>query len=120
MSRTPWGAVVVGAVAGLGLTAASAIVLFVAGLRTDTTGGAAAFVFAQFLGQLCAGYVGGRFGRPLEPHIGAQAALALFAVATALSVAAGGAPGIATLLLGGAVALVIGAAGGVLAAAGRR
>ncbi len=106
----------VGAAAGLGLTAALAILLFAAGARTASTGGAATFVFAQFAGQFGAGYVGGRFGRPLEAHHGAQAALVLFAITTALSVATGGGAGPLTLLLGGLVALVIGAAGGVLAA----
>ncbi len=105
----------VGAAAGLGLTAALAVVLFASGLRTGTSGGAAMFVFAQFAGQFGAGYVGGRFGRPLEAHHGAQAALLLFAVTTALSVATGGVAGPLTLLLGGMVALVIGGAGGVLA-----
>ncbi len=106
-----------GAAAGLGITSALALALFLAGMRTETTGGTATFVFAQFLGQFGAGYVGGRFGRPLAAHHGAQAALVLFAVTTVLSVAVGGAPGLLTLLLGGLVALTIGGAGGVLATA---
>ncbi len=106
----------VGAAAGLGITAALALALFVAGLRPDGTGASAAFIFAQFSGQVAAGYVGGRFGRPLEAYHGSQAALLLFAVTTALTMIAGGAPGPLTILLSGIVALVLGSAGGVLAA----
>ncbi len=110
----------IGAAAGLGCTAVLAVLLFVAGLRTDATGETAVYIFAQFTGQFFAGVVGGRLGRPHEVYHGSQAALALYATTAILTLAAGGSPGPAVLALSGVVALVIGAAGGVLAGAAAR
>ena len=114
LSRTRWSAVVFGAAAGLGATAVIALVLFVAGLRPSTDAEGAAFIFTQFLGQLLAGTVAGRLAPPQEIYHGSQAGLMLFGVTTALTLAAGGSPSVATIFFGAVVALVIGAAGGVL------
>ncbi len=106
---------VIGAAAGLGLTAIITLGLFVAGLRPSTDAEGAAFIFTQFLGQLVAGGVAGRLAPPRETYHGAQAGLTLFAVTTALTLAAGGSPSVATMFFSAIVALVIGSAGGVLA-----
>ncbi len=120
MSRTRWGVVFVGAAAGLGLTAVGALLLFAAGLRPDRSAEGAAFIFVQFLGQLAAGVVGGRLGHPLALYHGSQAALLLFAVSMAVTLAAGGDPGVPTIVFSAVVAVVIGGAGGVLGGMRRR
>ena len=107
--------VVIGAAAGLGLTAVIALGLFVAGFRPSTDAEGVPFIFTQFLGQLVAGAVAGRLAPPHEAYHGSQAGLALFAITTALTLAAGGSPSVATMFFSAVVALIIGAAGGVLA-----
>ena len=114
MSPTRWSAVVIGTAVGLGVTAVVAFVLFIAGLRPSANAEGAAFIFTQFMGQLVAGAVAGRLAPPHELHHGSQAGLMLFAVTTALTLAAGGSPSVATIFFSALVALVIGAAGGVL------
>ncbi len=115
MSGTRWSAIVIGAGAGLGLAAIVAFALFIAGLRPDADAEGVVFIFTQFVGQLTAGFVAGRLAPPHEAHHGSQAALSLFAVTTALTLATGGSPSIAAIFFGAVVALVIGASGGVLA-----
>lgn len=85
----------------------------------SSTLGDAAFVLVQFLGEVAAGYVGGRFGAPQEAGHGSLAALTLFAVVAGISLAGGADPGLLALVGGAAVALALGASGGVLAAARR-
>ena len=116
MSGFRWGAIVIGVLAGLGITAAAALALFLAGARPRADAGGIAFIFAQFFGQVAAGYVTGRFASPLEAFNGAQAGLLLYAVTAVLTLSAGGSPGPGVLLFSAAIAMVLGAAGGVLAA----
>ncbi len=118
MTRTRWGAVAVGAAAGLGFTAVIAVALFAGGLRPERSAEGAAFIFVQFLGQLAAGAVGGRLAGAAPAYHGSYAALALYAVSMAVTLAAGRDPGAGAILLGAVVALVIGAAGGVLGSMG--
>ncbi|MFQ5515970.1 MAG: hypothetical protein ACE5E8_00190 [Acidimicrobiia bacterium] len=113
--RVNWGGVLVGAFAGLGLSAIAATALFVAGLQPSELASSVVFIFIQLGGQLVAGYVGGRFGHPLEAFHGSQAALMLYLVASSFALAAGSDPSVFSLVFGAVVALVLGAAGGVLA-----
>ncbi len=106
--------------AGLGLTAVLASILFAFGLRPDDVGDSLAFIFVQFFGQLSAGYVAGRFSHPAEAFHGSQAGLALYGLTAILTLSTGGEPGLATIVLSAFVALVVGSAGGVLAAQLRR
>lgn len=115
MPAIRWGAVVVGAMAGLGITFAVALALFVAGTRPSATAGGVLFIFGSFLGQVVAGYVAGRFSAPNEAFHGSQAGLALYAVTAALTLAAGGELGFAVVLFGAIVAMILGSAGGVMA-----
>jgi len=109
-----WGSIALGAIAGLGITAVLALVLFVLGARPEADSGGIAFIFVQFLGQVAAGYVAGRFAGPHEAFHGSQAGLGLYLVTAALTLATGGEPTIPTILFSAVVALVLGAAGGVL------
>ena len=116
MPNINWGGVVIGAVAGLGITAALAIVLFAAGVRPgDSTAAQMGFIIVLFAGETIAGFVGGRFGRPTEAFHGSLSALALFAVFAATSLAAGGEVSPGVVLMSGLVAMVLGTAGGALA-----
>jgi hypothetical protein len=109
-----WGAISVGGIAGIGSAVIFAIpVLLVAG--TDGLGSQALLILAGFLGQIVAGFVGGILaGRDWALH-GGMAALLTYLVTAGIAVATGQEPSIATLLLSGVVALVLGSAGGVLA-----
>jgi len=120
VTRIRWGAIALGAFAGLGLTAIIAVILFAFGVRPSGDAGGAAFVFVQFTGQVAAGWVAGRFATPTEAFHGSMAGLTLYAVTAALTLAAGGTPGIGALAFSAVVAAVLGAAGGVLAGERRR
>ncbi len=98
--------------------AGALLLLLVMGITgvVDSRDDAIALIFLQFLGLVIAGYVAGRFaGRDHALH-GGYAGIVLFAVATAITLAAD--PGSASLLVitfSGVLALVLGTAGGVLA-----
>ncbi|MDH3425256.1 MAG: hypothetical protein OEM22_01165 [Acidimicrobiia bacterium] len=116
MPKINWGGVLIGAVAGLGITAALAIVLFAAGIRPDdSTPAQMGFILVLFAGETIAGFVGGRFGRPTEPLHGSLSALALFAVSAATSLATGSDVSPAVIGMSALVAMVLGTAGGALA-----
>lgn len=117
MSRVAWGGVLIGALAGLGITAALGIAAFAAGLRVgEGTVVDAAFILIQLFGQFAAGVFGGRFGGSPEAWHGALAALLLYSVTAVISLAGGAEAGPFVLGASGLVALVIGSAGGVLGA----
>ena len=120
MPAIRWGAVLIGAMAGLGITAAIALGLFLVGIRPSADASGVVYIFGSFFGQLAAGYVGGRFAAPTEAYHGSLAGLLLFALTAVLTLASGGVLGLAALLFGGVVALVLGSAGGVLAGQQRR
>lgn len=114
-----WGAVVVGGLLGLGAGAVVALpVLALA--DPDTLGGQAVLILVGFGAQLAAGYVAGRFADRGPGVHGGLAGLGLFVVVAALSIAAGSDPAPFTLAAGGAVALLLGSTGGILAEARRR
>jgi hypothetical protein len=110
-----WGAVALGAVAGLGSAMVAGLPLLLTGLAdTETFGGQAVLILLGFVAQFLAGWVAATFAGRVHPLHGALAALAAFAAVSALSLAAGADPGVASLGFGAAVAAVLGSAGGVL------
>lgn len=111
-----WGAIAVGGIAGIGAAVILAIpVLVVAG--TDGFGAQALLILVGFVGQIIAGYVGGRFAGVDHPAHGGLAALLSYLVTAGIAIATGQEPAIVTLVFSAIVALVLGSAGGVLAAA---
>ena len=115
-----WGAVVIGAAAGLFIMVVTSLVVFVAagalGASLDDIAPLIALTVALFAGQLLAGYTSGRFASSLQPAFhGSLAALLLYGVVASLSLAAGSPASVFTLIVFAIVALVIGLAGGVLA-----
>jgi hypothetical protein len=112
-----WGACVLGGLSGLGSGAIAAVPLIALGVAdTDSFGGQAILILVGFGAQLLAGYVAGRLANSGEAANGGIAALGLYLVAAAISIAAGSEPPVTTLAFSGVVALVLGSAGGVLAA----
>jgi hypothetical protein len=113
--RPNWGAVVVGAVAGLGAGLVLAVPLLAMGVAdTETAVGQIVLILIVFAGQVAAGYIAARFAGRGHPLNGSLAALALFAVTASISIASGADPGAAALVINGIVAIVLGTAGGVL------
>lgn len=82
---------------------------------TQTAGGQMVLVALGFAAQFLAGYVGARLSGAGRMLNGGLAAITLYAVVGAISIAAGEDPGPATLAFGAAVALLLGTAAGVLA-----
>jgi hypothetical protein len=114
-----WGAIAVGGIAGIGAAVILAIpVIVVAG--TDDFGAQALLILVGFIGQMVAGYVGGRFAGIDQPAHGGLAALLAYLVTAGIAIATGQEPAIATLAFSGVVALILGSAGGVLASARSR
>ncbi|MCP4305346.1 MAG: hypothetical protein GY926_26955 [bacterium] len=116
-SRSPlppirWGAIAVGAMAGLVVGLLAFILLGVSGLVAPDRG-EMILLFVQFLSLVAAGYVAGRLSDSPEVHGGLAALLSAF-VSGLISLTSTQVPlaGIITLTL---VAAVLGSAGGVLA-----
>ncbi len=107
-----WGAIAVGAMAGLVVALVAFIFLAVSGLVTPDRG-EILLLFIQFLALVVAGYVAGRLSDSPEVHGGLAALLSAF-VSGLISLTSTQVPlvGIITLTL---VAAVLGSAGGVLA-----
>ena len=119
LSRARWGAVLMGAVSGLiVMVAISLVVLFAIARGADDIDDNRAFLslaFGLFLGQLAAGYAGGRLTSADQPAFhGSLSAMALYAIISVLGLAAGSPAGIFTLVFFAIVAAVVGYAGGVL------
>ncbi len=111
-----WGAVALGGIAGIGAAVLLAIpVLVISG--SDGFAGQALLILAGFGGQTAAGYIGGRFAGADHPVHGGLAGLLAYLVTAAIAIATGQHPAVATLAFSGLVALLLGSAGGVLAAA---
>ncbi len=116
-----WGAIVIGAVAGLFIMVVIGLVVFLAaaalGASADDLAPLFALAVALFAGQLAAGYTSGRFTAATNPAFhGSLAGLVLYGIISALSLAAGSQPALYTLVMFAAVAMVLGMAGGVLGA----
>lgn len=107
-----WGAIAIGAMAGLVFGLLAFIVLGVSGLVTRTSGDIF-LLFLEFLSLVVAGYVAGRLSQNAEVH-GGLAGLLTALISGIISVASTrvALTAIATLAL---VAAVLGSAGGVLA-----
>ncbi len=112
MPAIRWGAIAVGAMAGLVVALVAFIFLAVSGLVTPDRG-EILLLFIQFLALVVAGYVAGRLSDSPEVHGGLAALLSAF-VSGLISLTSTQVPlvGIITLTL---VAAVLGSAGGVLA-----
>ena len=111
-----WGAILIGAIAGLGAAAVPAGLLLALGVAdTGTLGGQAVLVTLGFVAQFVAGYLAARLATTARPVNGGLAAIALYAVVAMISMTAGGDPEPATLAFGSAVALLLGTLAGVLA-----
>jgi hypothetical protein len=110
------GAIALGGVAGLSAGLVVAVPLLITGVAdTGTFAGQAVLILLGFGAQLLAGFVAAAIAGRNHPVNGGLAALALFAVVSAISIATGSDPGGGTLAFSGVVALVLGTAGGVLA-----
>lgn len=120
LARTHWGAVLLGAVSGLFVMVVAGLLLLLVvqliGVDVSDTGQFGVLAFALFLGQFLAGYVGGRLTSADQPGFhGSMAGMALYAIVSILSLAAGSSAGALSLITFGIVASVIGYAGGTLA-----
>lgn len=114
------GAIAIGATAGLGLGVVAAVPLLAGGLDSGSVGGQSVLILLGIAAQFVAGLLAGKVaGRDEELH-GGLGALSLFALVASISLAASEHPGLATLVLAGIVALVIGTLGGLLARAQHR
>lgn len=107
-----WGAVAIGAMAGLVVALLAFILLGISGIISPDRG-EIFLLFIQFLSLVVAGYVAGRLSDTAEIHGGLAALLSAF-VSGLISLSSARVPlaGIITLTL---VAVVLGSAGGVLA-----
>jgi hypothetical protein len=108
-------------VAGIGGLALAAGILLLLGVAdTKTAGGQAVLILLGFGAQFLAGYVAARVGTRARPLNGGLAALALYFVIAATSIAAGEDPAIAALVFGALIAVTMGTAAGVLVEGGHR
>ena len=113
MPRLNWGAVAVGAMAGL---AGGLLAFAVVGLVLRSGNDLLALIFLSYLAQLGAGYVAGRLASNDAVLHGGAGAMLLFLVTTMISLSiAPSRPGVASLAFNAAVAAVLGTAGGSLA-----
>ena len=118
-----WGAVTLGAVAGLltmamiGLAASASLWLAGrAGLRVEGAG-TWSVLLALVAGEVVAGYVGGRLGIPSVGGLhGSLAALGLYTVVTSMSLIAGSPAGVPTLVVFAILSMAIGYGAGALGA----
>ncbi len=109
------GAILMGAILGLGLGIVGAIPFLTIGWDTSTVAGQISLILVGVVAQFAAGYAAARVGeRDHELH-GGLAALLLFAVVAAISLAAARDPSVVTLAAGGMIALMMGTLGGLLA-----
>ena len=117
MIRANWGAISVGALAGLATAMLAFLVLGIIGV-VESPADLVPLLFLQFLGLVVAGYIAGRLaGRDRVRH-GGYAGLALFAVSSALALATDpGSGNVFVIAFTGVLAVVLGSAGGALARA---
>ena len=115
-----WAAVALGAVAGMlamamiGLAASGSLWLAGrAGLQVEGAG-IWSVLLALVAGEVVAGYVGGRLGRPSVGGLhGSLAALGLYTVVTSMSLIAGSPAGVPTLVVFATLSMAIGYGAGV-------
>lgn len=109
------GAILIGAILGLGLGIVGAIPFLTVGWDTSTPGGQIVLILVGVVAQFAAGYAAARIGQRDHELHGGLAALLLFSVVAAISLAAARDPSLVTLAAGGLIALMMGTLGGVLA-----
>jgi hypothetical protein len=111
--RLYWGPILAGVVSGFIL--GSVLGLVISGLVPDGSGRQIVLVLLSFVIELAAGFVAGRFSLDSEALNGSQSALLLYLVASIIALTNGA--NLVVLIIGAALALVIGTLGGVLAIA---
>ena len=111
--RLYWGPILIGAVAAFGV--GSILAIPITGLLTDSAGRQALLVLVLFIIELLAGFLAGRLSPDSEAFNGSQAALLLHVVGAVVALSNGA--GLVALVLSGALALLVGTMGGVLALA---
>ena len=113
--RLYWGPVLAGVVSGFVL--GSVLGLVISGFLPDGSGQQIVLVLLSFVIELGAGFVAGRFSPDSEALNGSQSALLLYLVASVIALTEGA--NLFVLIIGAALALIIGTLGGVLAVAAR-
>lgn len=111
------GAIVVGAIFGLGIGVVGAIPFLAVGWDASTLSGQTALILVGLVAQFVAGYAAARIASADHGLHGGLAALTLYAAVAIISLAAAQEPSTATLLAGAVIALTMGTVAGVLARA---
>lgn len=111
--RVYWGPVLAGVVSGFVL--GSVLGLVISGFLPDGSGQQVLLVLLSFVVELGAGFVAGRFSPDAKALNGSQSALLLYLVASVIALTNGA--NLLVLIIGAALALVIGTMGGILAMA---
>lgn len=111
------GAIVIGGVVGIAVAALGVVAVTLLGGGTPGTGLQIFLILIGFAGQTAAGFTAGTVAGSRHATHGALASAMSFLALAAIALASQVDPGLPSLLVGVAVALVIGSAGGVLAAA---
>ena len=114
--RVYWGPVLAGVVAGFVIGSVTGLII--SGIVPDGAGQQVLLVLLSFLIELGAGFVAGRFSPDSQALNGSQSALLLYLVASVIALTNGA--NLFVLVIGAALALVIGTMGGVLAMAAER
>ena len=110
-----WGAITLGAMAGIGVALLAFLVLGVTGLA-DTGSWAAVLVFLQYLAQVAGGYLAGRLAPAARVFHGGMAALLMAALGAAIGLGfSGDESNLGLIVLALVIALTSGSAGGALA-----
>jgi len=105
--------------AALGIGLVAFIVLGVVGVL-DSTAGRVLLVLVQYIDLFAAGFLAARFSGTNEALNGGVAGLSVFSLAALISMIGGADLGVVLIAFLAVVAVIIGTAGGVLAAAWRR
>ncbi len=110
-----WGAIALGAMAGLGLALLAALFLVGTGLA-DYFVGAALLIFLQYSSQVGAGYLAGRLASSNRVLHGGMAGIALAALGAVVGMSFNSTDSrLGLIILGLVIAAVSGSAGGALA-----
>jgi hypothetical protein len=114
--RLYWGPILAGVVSGFVL--GSVLGLVISGLLADGSGQQIVLVLLSFVIELGAGFVAGRFSPDSQALNGSQSALLLYLLASIIALTNGA--NLLVLIIGAALALIIGTLGGVLSMAADR